>query len=86
MPHARVQSLSLSQGPLEARLDLATVTLVSTPGPVDLGIHHLAFATATLLLRDEATRARAARAISRTACTGPDLPSQLVPPARTDER
>ncbi|KGN42577.1 PH domain-containing protein [Knoellia aerolata] len=86
MPHARVQSLSLAQGPLERRLDLVTVALVSTPGPVDVSIHHLASATATRLLRDEASRARAARAISRSACTEPEVPSQLVPPARTDER
>lgn len=86
MPHARVQSLSLAQGPLDARLDLVTVTLVSTPGPVDVSIQHLEAGAGARLLRDEAARARAARAISRTACTGHDLPSQLVPPPRTDER
>ena len=86
MPHARVQSLTLAQGPLDSRLDLATVTLVSTPGPVGVSLQHLEIATATRLLRDEAARARAARAISRTACTGHDVPSQLVPPPRTDER
>ncbi|CAN7406690.1 PH domain-containing protein [Knoellia sp. LjRoot47] len=61
MPHARVQSLTMSQGPLERRLDLATVTLVSTPGPVSVSIQHLETATATELLHDETARARDAR-------------------------
>lgn len=86
MPHARVQSLSLSQGPLDRRLDLATVTMVSTPGPVDVAVPHLELSTATRLLRDEAARARDARQISRSACTSDDLPSQLVTPASSDER
>ena len=37
-------------------------------------------------VRDEAARARAARAISRSACTEHEVPSQLVPRDRTDER
>lgn len=86
MPHARVQSLSLSQGPLDSRLDLATLTLVSTPGPVDLSIQHLESATAAQLLRDEAARAREARQMSRSACTTDKIPSQLEPPAVPDER
>ena len=61
MPHARVQSLTLSQGPLERRLDLATVTLVSTPGPVSVSIQHLEAETAQELLRDESSRSREAR-------------------------
>ncbi|WP_404382151.1 PH domain-containing protein [Knoellia locipacati] len=86
MPHARVQSLTLAQGPLDRRLDLATVTLVSTPGPVSVSIQHLAAGTAAELLREEAARARDARQISRSACTSDDLPSQLEPPAPFEER
>lgn len=86
MPHARVQSLSLSQGPWDRRLDLAGVTLVSTPGPVDVAVPHLDLETATQFLRDEAARARDARQMSRSACTSDDLPSQLVPPDENDER
>lgn len=86
MPHARVQSLTLSQGPLDSRLDVATVTLVSTPGPVDVSIHHLESGAAVELLRDEAARARVARQMSRSACTTGEIPSQLEPPAVTDER
>lgn len=86
MPHARVQSLTLSQGPLDRRLDLAGVTLVSTPGPVSVQVAHLDVATATRLLREEASRSRAARQILGTACTTGDLPSQLEPPAPSEER
>ncbi|WP_353953481.1 PH domain-containing protein [Knoellia sp. S7-12] len=90
MPHARVQSLTLAQGPLDRRLDLATVTLVSTPGPVDVAVPHLDLQTATRLLRDEAARARVAREFSRSACTSDDVPSQLVArvvtPEESDER
>lgn len=86
MPHARVQSLTLAQGPLDRRLDLAAVTLVSTPGPVGIEVPHLDVQTATQLLRDEAARARDARQMSRSACTSDDLPSQLVTPEETDER
>lgn len=86
MPHARVQSLTLAQGPLDRRLDLANVTLVSTPGPVSVSIQHLGAGTAAELLREEAARARDARQMSRTACTTEDLPSQLEPPAPSEER
>ena len=86
MPHARVQSLSLSQGPLDRRFDLATVTLVSTPGPVTVAVPHLELTTATQLLIDEAARARDARQFVGSACVTEDLPSQLVAPAETDER
>ena len=40
-PHARIQSLSVRQGWLEARLGLATVHIVTAPGPVDAGLAHL---------------------------------------------
>ena len=86
MPHARVQSLTLAQGPLDRRLDLAAVTLVTTPGPVGVSVPHLDLQTATEFLRDEAARARDARQMSRTACTSDDLPSQLVTPDVNDER
>lgn len=86
MPHARVQSLTLSQGPLDRRLDLATVTLVSTPGPVSVQVQHLEAGTAAGLLREEAARSRAARQISGTACTTSEVPSQLEPPAPHEER
>lgn len=86
MPHARVQSLTLGQGPLDRRLDLTTVTLVSTPGPVSVSVPHLDTETATRLLHDEARRARAARQMARSGCTSDIIPSQLVVPDDHDER
>ncbi|KGN39000.1 PH domain-containing protein [Knoellia subterranea] len=86
MPHARVQSLTMAQGPLERRLDLAGVTLVSTPGPVSVSIAHLDLETATTLLREESARAGAARKFARSGCTSADVPSQLVTPDPHDER
>jgi putative membrane protein len=86
MPHARVQSLTLSQGPLDRRFDLAAVTLVSTPGPVGVGVPHLELSTATRLLVEEAARAREARQFVRSACGSDEVPCQLGAPAQTDER
>lgn len=86
MPHARVQSLSLSQGPLDRRWDLAGVTLVSTPGPVDVAVPHLDLETATQFLRDESARARDARQNVTNRLPSDDLASQLETPDETDER
>lgn len=61
VPHARVQSITVAQGPLERRLGLAGVHLVSTPGPVSPVIDHLPVEDAERLLEEEGTRARAAR-------------------------
>jgi putative membrane protein len=61
VPHARIQSLGLSQGPLDRRLGLAGVRLVSTPGPVSPRLDHLALHEAHRLLAEEAARSRAAR-------------------------
>ncbi len=61
VPHARVQSLALAQGPLQSRLGLASATVVSTPGPVTARVEHLAVADAQRFLEDVAARARVAR-------------------------
>lgn len=57
VPHQRTQSLEISQGPLQRRLGLATVTVHSTPGPVKPVVRHLALADATALLEEQAARA-----------------------------
>ncbi len=62
VPHARVQSLQLSQGPLERRLGLGNVDVHSTTGPVSPGVRHLAIADATRLLEEQMLRCAAARA------------------------
>ena len=41
MPWHRVQSLTVSQGPVSRRLDLASVAVVSTVGPVSPEVCHL---------------------------------------------
>ncbi|NAZ74440.1 PH domain-containing protein [Kineococcus sp. T13] len=62
VPHARTQSLALTQGPLQRRLGLASVVLHSTPGRVKPRVDHLDEASAAHLLAEQAVRARTARA------------------------
>ncbi|HEY0187107.1 MAG TPA: PH domain-containing protein [Cellulomonas sp.] len=62
VPHERTQSLGLTQGPVQRRLDLATVTVHSTPGPVAPEVQHLDARLAAGLLDEQASRARTARA------------------------
>jgi putative membrane protein len=62
VPHARSQSWGLSQGPLQRRLGLASLSLHSTPGPVTPQVPHLAAGVAARLLADQTERARHARA------------------------
>ncbi len=61
VPHARMQSLGLTQGPLQRRLGLARFAVHSTPGPVSQSVPHLDPATARVLLVEQATRCRQAR-------------------------
>ncbi|HRA50169.1 PH domain-containing protein [Actinotalea sp.] len=62
VPHARLQSLGLHQGPLQRRLGLASVALHSTPGPITPRVAHLDAAGAGELVDAQAVRARLARA------------------------
>ena len=61
VPHRRMQSASVQQGPLQRRLGLASLSVHTTDGPVDLQIYHLAEADARRLLQDQVERARLAR-------------------------
>ena len=63
--HARVQSVRLSQGPLQRRLGLADVHVDSPPGPVRIRARHRAQADARRLFDEERRRAREARDASR---------------------
>ncbi|GGL25960.1 PH domain-containing protein [Phycicoccus endophyticus] len=78
VPHARVQSLALDQGPLQGRLALASVRVVSTPGPVGPQVQHLAVADAERLLARVAERARVAR--RRVPDPAPALTRRPEPP------
>jgi putative membrane protein len=65
VPHARVQSLQLRQGPLQRRLGLADLRVDSPPGPVRVRARHRATDEARRLLERESALARRARAWSR---------------------
>ena len=60
-PHARVQSVRVSQGPWERSLSLASVHADLAPGPVQIVAHHLDIGEARPLADREADLARAAR-------------------------
>ncbi|MHA6526012.1 PH domain-containing protein [Tessaracoccus sp. G1721] len=62
VPHRRMQSLSLHQGPLQRRLGLATVAVHTTDGPVSLRAYHLDESVARKLFDDQLERGRDARA------------------------
>ncbi len=62
VPHRRMQSLSLHQGPLQRRLRLATVAVHTTDGPVSLRLYHLDDSVARRLFDEQLARGRAARA------------------------
>ncbi|MGF1648513.1 MAG: PH domain-containing protein [Kineosporiaceae bacterium] len=74
VPHARTQSLGLTQGPLTRRLRLADVGLHSTPGPVTPVVGHLDVADAVRLVAEQAVRAGSARESDRSErwMSGPD--------------
>jgi putative membrane protein len=61
VPHARTQSLGVTQGPLQRRLDLASFALHSTPGPVSPVVAHLDAKDAGRLLAEQSVRAEGAR-------------------------
>jgi putative membrane protein len=65
VPHEKVQSVRLTQGPLQRRLRLATLHLDTTPGPVQATAAHRDEQEARHLLDTEIERARRARAIAR---------------------
>lgn len=61
VPHARIQSLRLRQGPLQRRLALASVQLLTTPGPADPWVRHLDAGEAAALLNAQVGRSSRAR-------------------------
>ncbi|MEO5709945.1 MAG: PH domain-containing protein [Nocardioidaceae bacterium] len=63
VPHARVQSLRIQQGPWQRRLGLADVLVDSPPGPVQVRARHRDVVEARQLLDLENERARLSRAI-----------------------
>jgi putative membrane protein len=70
VPHARTQSLALTQGPLQRRLGLVTFVVHSTRGPVTPNVEHLAPDVARRLLNEQAARAHTARSLGGDADHG----------------
>ncbi|HEX6336237.1 MAG TPA: PH domain-containing protein [Jiangellaceae bacterium] len=63
VPHAKTQSVRLTQGPIQRRLKLASVAVDTTPGPVDAVIRHRPELQARDILEAQARRARLARRV-----------------------
>ena len=64
MPHERLQSISVEQGPLERRLGLANISLHSTTGPVSPRLQHAAVSVALELFEQESAIAAVSRRMS----------------------
>jgi putative membrane protein len=75
VPHARTQSVRVTQGPWERRLGLASVHVDSTPGPVRVAGLHRDAAQARELADSQADRARLARRLG-----GPGQPESVPLP------
>ena len=73
VPHARTQSVRVTQGPWERALDLASVHVDSTPGPVAVPGLHLDAGLARAFAEGQADRARLARARAERSCRPPEL-------------
>lgn len=61
VPHAKTQSVRVTQGPYQRRLGVATAHVDTTPGPVNAEIAHRAGNQARDFAEAQATRARFAR-------------------------
>jgi putative membrane protein len=64
VPHARTQSVRVTQGPWQRRLGIASVHVDSTPGPVSITALHQDASTARALAADQAWRAGVARRLA----------------------
>jgi putative membrane protein len=61
VPHARIQSLKATQGPVQRWRGVASVAFVSTPGPVSPAVAHLDLAEAERLVDEQVLRSSRAR-------------------------
>ena len=62
IPHARTQSVGVTQGPWQRRLGLASVQVDSTPGPVSIVVLHRSAGEARQIAEAQLVRAAAGRA------------------------
>ena len=79
VPHARTQSVRLTQGPWQRRLGLASVHVDSTPGPVRVTALHRDVASVRDLVNAQSDRARLARQLG-----GPGQPESASLPIGMD--
>jgi len=79
VPHARTQSVRLTQGPWQRRLGLASVHVDSTPGPVRVAALHRDVGSVRELVNAQADRARLARQLG-----GPGQPESASLPTGID--
>jgi putative membrane protein len=70
VPNAKTQSVRLTQGPIQRKLRLASISVDTTPGPVDAVIRHRPELQAREILEVQARRARLARRV--------DVPEQWM--------
>ncbi|TRY18313.1 PH domain-containing protein [Tessaracoccus rhinocerotis] len=61
VPHRRMQSIGITQGPLQRRLRLATAAIHTTDGPVNMEVYHLDAQVAREFFDSQVERARVAR-------------------------
>lgn len=66
IPHVRTQSVRLTQGPWERALDLASVHVDTTPGPVTVMALHLDASAARAVADEQTLRAEEGRSTDRT--------------------
>lgn len=82
VPHARVQSVRISQGIIQRRLALADLQAHTTPGPVDVVCRHLDHSAARSLAMSELDRMRQARSSPELSLLyAPTEPPRWAPPA-----
>ncbi|MCC3281682.1 PH domain-containing protein [Arthrobacter caoxuetaonis] len=86
VPHERIQSMALEQGPLARKLRIADLRLHSTPGPVSPRIRQLEDSVLLELFSEQSVRAADARRRDRTerwlhreTATGPAGPGAGLP-------
>jgi putative membrane protein len=76
IPHARTQSVGVTQGPWQRRLDLASVRIDTTPGPVRVAGLHRDAREARAIAEEQLVRAQ------RALASGPGARWMAQPPAQ----
>lgn len=78
VPHRRMQSIEITQGPWQRRLNVARVFLHTTDGPVSMNLYHLDATEARQFFDEQRRRARIARTTPGEPCYLSALPAPAV--------